>query len=119
MHRKWNCDWSSDVCSSDLGPDIPPGILKDVVGLVRALPFKGEGVWSLAVCRAHIDFRFAVFVEIRHGDCMDAVSGFAGNLADLAQAIVVALENLDRIGVGKNDLVLAVAVKIGHLHELE
>src|SRR6266568_7780594 len=22
-HTRWNCDWSSDVCSSDLGVDVP------------------------------------------------------------------------------------------------
>src|SRR5689334_23426306 len=24
-HTRWNCDWSSDVCSSDLAPAPPPG----------------------------------------------------------------------------------------------
>src|SRR6266568_7622730 len=26
-HTRWNCDWSSDVCSSDLGVDVARGVV--------------------------------------------------------------------------------------------
>src|SRR6267143_2714942 len=34
-HTRWNCDWSSDVCSSDLALDIG---LWDIAGKVAGLP---------------------------------------------------------------------------------
>src|SRR6267143_6237951 len=37
-HTRWNCDWSSDVCSSDLPPSTrsPPGQPKATGGLPRS-----------------------------------------------------------------------------------
>src|SRR6267143_3425791 len=40
-HTRWNCDWSSDVCSSDL-------VGGDVEDLVRELVHKAEGDVDLA-----------------------------------------------------------------------
>src|SRR5438309_3994342 len=31
-HTRWNCDWSSDVCSSDLDLDLRPGELHSLIG---------------------------------------------------------------------------------------
>src|SRR6266568_7316089 len=31
-HTRWNCDWSSDVCSSDLAPGDPAGGEHDEAG---------------------------------------------------------------------------------------
>src|SRR5689334_9199833 len=35
-HTIWNCDWSSDVCSSDLEPDKTDAVV-DVIAFLRAM----------------------------------------------------------------------------------
>src|SRR2546427_5660240 len=74
-HTRFDCDWSSDVCSSDLYGPAPS--LADVAR-IRA---KGLGVYAekdaridgalpdvaAAVKQAGIDYRYAVYPGVGHG----------------------------------------------------
>src|SRR5689334_24315255 len=41
-HTRWNCDWSSDVCSSDLGPPHPRGTGPESAGVTDGARLHGE-----------------------------------------------------------------------------
>src|SRR3989338_10652043 len=40
-HTRWNCDWSSDVCSSDLYDQIP--LIKEMLDAFNVAIFEKEG----------------------------------------------------------------------------
>src|SRR6266481_9256608 len=65
-HTRWNCDWSSDVCSSDLAhrqvSEVQPYSTSPLAGSLLGLgPLElrlvrraeGEALWAHLLCRYH------------------------------------------------------------------
>src|SRR6267143_795973 len=59
-HTRWNCDWSSDVCSSDLGSAQEDQILTIMLEQAQGVkfiyvPFKGGGEVCVNLVGKHVD----------------------------------------------------------------
>src|SRR5205085_7916125 len=54
-HTRFDCDWSSDVCSSDLGIQFDPGSISFATGALNNPPYSGPDflVAHMSLCAHH------------------------------------------------------------------
>src|SRR5689334_23402481 len=67
-HTRWNCDWSSDVCSSDLYRNLLPNDYLDLPGAVDRDSRWGEGCGKRSARSAHGRARLPMHQQDRQGE---------------------------------------------------
>src|SRR5689334_25101806 len=83
-NTRWNCDWSSDVCSSDLFGLLTPHVLN---GALLVLPLRGEPS--------------ARFLEVGQFALQPSQSFDRGGIGFLAQRLAFDFERSEERRVGK------------------